>query len=1092
MKSYLSLVPISAKVHKRQSRMTRICIILAVFLVTSIFSMVEMWTKAETTAMRHNHGDWHIALQNIQDNEAEQIRKDNDVAFSSWYDSINANAEQDYYIGGKNAVIYGIEEAYSTNIMNYPTEGNYPQNEKEVVLSADAKELFGVKVGDSITLNTHAGDLGYTITGFYQDDSEFNSMVNGICVYVNRDTFNHIRSLNGETSASQFYIRFQNENRLKKTIADFKLKYNLTDENVKENMAVLSMLGASSNDSINQLYPLAAICFVIILISGVFMISSCMNSTVAQRTKFFGMMRCIGASKKQIIHFVRLEALNWCKTAIPIGCILGTITCWILCAILRFLVKGEWADMPLFSVSVTGILCGAVVGIVTVFIAAHSPAKQAAKVSPVAAVSGNTGTSKHGGCAAKSGVFKIETSLGIHHATEAKKNLFLITGSFALTIALFLSFAACLDLVHKLLPSVSDFTPDIVISSEDETNSVDRNLAEDISEIPGVKSVFGTKLHVAYPVEINGNAGTVDLFSYDESMLDSFKKSVMSGDLSKVYGNSGYALAIYNQDNRLNVGDKIKIGDTEIEIACIASEGVGSVSGAATMVCSEETYTQLTGEQDYALVSVVLEKNISETEVSKIRNLSSDYVFADNRAENSDVNGSYWVFRLAAYGFLAIISFITILNIMNSISMSVSARIKQYGAMRAVGMGNRQITKMITAEAITYAACGTIIGFVLGLAAGFGIPIAQAFGAREEKRMLQTIMNAFYLCIFFSIVLTVLTHFTTETLLQWMQTPANIFKQSYDYISIIFYGLTCTIAYNFLASVSRALGDSKTPLIFLIISSVLNVVLDLSMIINFHMGVRGAALATVIAQGISAVLCFIYMAKKYPNLRFDHHARSISFPIIKKLINIAVPMALQYSITAVGAVILQSAVNTLGSAKVAAIAAAQKLSMFFTQPMDMMGSTMATFSGQNLGAGKIERIFKGIKESMLLVIGYGIVACIFMIFFGKYLSLLFVAGNETSVINDAQQFLICNSIFYFVLGILFVSRNTIQGLGKSALTMLAGGAELVARAFVAFALVGKFGYNAICFANPIAWFAAIIILIPTLVILMNKLKKEHS
>ena len=225
MKSYLSLVPISAKVHKRQSRMTRICIILAVFLVTSIFSMVEMWTKAETTAMRHNHGDWHIALQNIQDNEAEQIRKDNDVAFSSWYDSINANAEQDYYIGGKNAVIYGIEEAYSTNIMNYPTEGNYPQNEKEVVLSADAKELFGVKVGDSITLNTHAGDLGYTITGFYQDDSEFNSMVNGICVYVNRDTFNHIRSLNGETSASQFYIRFQNENRLKKTIADFKLKY---------------------------------------------------------------------------------------------------------------------------------------------------------------------------------------------------------------------------------------------------------------------------------------------------------------------------------------------------------------------------------------------------------------------------------------------------------------------------------------------------------------------------------------------------------------------------------------------------------------------------------------------------------------------------------------------------------------------------------------------------------------------------------------------------------------------------------------------------------------------------------------------------
>ena len=384
-----------------------------------------------------------------------------------------------------------------------------------------------------------------------------------------------------------------------------------------------------------------------------------------------------------------------------------------------------------------------------------------------------------------------------------------------------------------------------------------------------------------------------------------------------------------------------------------------------------------------------------------------------------------------------------------------------------------------------------VIGFVLGLTQGFGIPIAQAFGAKENKRMLQTIMNAFYLCVFFSIVLTLLTYFTTNILLTWMQTPRDIFQQSYNYISIIFYGLTCTIAYNFLASVSRALGDSKTPLLFLVISSVLNVVLDLVMIINFKMGVQGAALATIVSQGVSAVLCFIYMAKKYPDLRFDQHARKINKNIIMKLNNIAVPMALQYSITAIGAVILQSAVNTLGSAKVAAIAAAQKLSMFFTQPMDMMGATMATFSSQNLGAKKIDRIFKGIKESMLLVIGYGIIACLFMIFFGKYLSLLFVSGNEINVINDAQQFLTYNSIFYFVLGILFVSRNTIQGLGKSALTMLAGAAELIARSAVAFLLVGPFGYNAICLANPIAWLAAIIILIPTLIILMKNLKKNN-
>ncbi len=222
-------------------------------------------------------------------------------------------------------------------------------------------------------------------------------------------------------------------------------------------------------------------------------------------------------------------------------------------------------------------------------------------------------------------------------------------------------------------------------------------------------------LNMEYPVEINGNVGTIDMFSYGEVMLDSFQKSAISGDFSKVYGDSGYALAIYNQDNRLDVGDKIKIGDEEIESACVVSEGVGSVSGAATVVCSEETYIRLTGEQNYAMVSVVLEKDVSEASVSKIYDLADGNLINDSRKENSEINGSYWVFRLAAYGFLAIISFITVLNIMNSISMGVSAKIRQYGAMRAVGMESRQVTKMIAAEAATYAACGTILGILLGL-----------------------------------------------------------------------------------------------------------------------------------------------------------------------------------------------------------------------------------------------------------------------------------------------------------------------------------------------------------------------------------------
>ena len=532
MKSYLSLIPISAKVHRRQSRMTRICIILAVFLVTAIFSMLEMWTEGQTTAMRHNHGNWHIALQNVPEDKAEQICGNANVGVSSWYDVINIDADQGYYINGKNAVLYGTEEAYVADIMNYPTEGAYPQSGKEVALSADAKELFGIRVGDKITLNTPAGVLEYTVSGFYEDDTEFNDIIGGCCVFMNRKTFDEIRRLNGVESESQFYIRFQNENGLKKTIADMMQQYNLTAENVKENTAVLGMLGASSNESVNELYPLAAACFVIILIAGVFMISSCMNSNVAQRTKFFGMMRCIGASKQQIIRFVRLEALNWCKTAIPIGCALGTVTCWILCAILRFFVKGEWVDMPLFAVSINGILCGALVGVITVFIAAHSPAKQAAMVSPAAAVSGNADMSKNVNHAAKTRFLKVETSLGIHHATGTKKNLFLMTGSFALMIVLFLAFSACLDFVHKLLPSVtSKFTPDITIASQDDTNSLDGNLPDKIAEIEGVESAFGMMTRTAFSVEVNGNETEIDLFSHDKTLLDTFKKSVISGDI---------------------------------------------------------------------------------------------------------------------------------------------------------------------------------------------------------------------------------------------------------------------------------------------------------------------------------------------------------------------------------------------------------------------------------------------------------------------------------------------------------------------------------------------------------------------------------
>ncbi|MDO4174686.1 MAG: FtsX-like permease family protein [Eubacteriales bacterium] len=715
MKSYLSLVPISARVHRRQSRMTRICIILAVFLVTALFSITDMWLGSETDAMIAKHGNYHIVLQDVPQAEAEWIGGRSDVAVATWVGEINPDAQQEYNIEDRKAVLYGCEESYISNIRNYHTEGNFPQNDHEIMLSADAKKLFSIGVGDEMILHTPAGDVSYTVSGFCEDDTEFNSDIDGCCGYMDETAWEKLRSINGETETPNYYIQFTEDTNIQQVIANIKEQYGLTDENIDENTAVLGLLGASSNESVKNIYPLVMICFLLILASGVLMISGCINSNVAQRTNFFGMLRCIGASKKQIMRYVRLEALNWCITAIPMGCLLGVVVSWILAAILRFVVKGEWAYMPLFAVSVVGIVCGVAIGIVTVFIAAHAPAKRAAKVSPVAAVSGNTETVKHERHAAGTRFFRIETSLGIHHAVSARKNLILISGSFALTIILLLIFSACLDVTRRLVPSTSDFTPDITISSPENTNSIGKKLAVQIDELPGVEHAFGTMYNIACPAKINGTEQAIDLVSYEDFMLNSSEKSVASGDLSKIYGDSHYAMAIFSQDSHLDVGDRIQIGDEELEIACVVSEGIGTISNSPTVVCSEETFTRVTGEQSYLMVNVILAKDATETTVNEIHSLIGENTFLDRRQENSESYGSYWVLRLAAYGFLAIISLITVLNIMNSISMSVTARIKQYGAMRAVGMEHAQVTRMITAEAVTYAVCGLAVGTAFGL-----------------------------------------------------------------------------------------------------------------------------------------------------------------------------------------------------------------------------------------------------------------------------------------------------------------------------------------------------------------------------------------
>lgn len=485
----------------------------------------------------------------------------------------------------------------------------------------------------------------------------------------------------------------------------------------------LALQALSSSTAVQTLFATSVVLFILILIAGVLMISSSINSNVAQRTRFFGMMRCIGMSRQQIIRFVRLEALNWCKTAIPLGVMLGIVITWGLCAALRFLVGEEFSNIPLFGISLIGIISGIIVGVVTVLIAARTPARRAAKVSPITAISGNTESTNTICCAVNNRFLNIETSLGVHHAISVKKNLILMTSSFALSIILFLSFSVFIDLVGYIMPQSSN-TSDINIYSKDSSNSVDSALIDKISELNGVERVFGRRSYLDVSGKINnGNfmSGAIDIISYDDFDLDCLikDKDIKRGsDISKVYGNSNYVLTIWDENSPVKIGDKVWVCNEELEIAGFLKYNPfsedGSTNGNITLITSNETFTRLTGISDYSLILIQTIKTATDKDVSEIRNiLPKNCEFIDKRDQST--TGTYMAFILLIYGFLSIIALVTVLNIMNSISMSVSARIKQYGAMRAVGMDEHQLTKMIAAEAFTYALSGCVVGCVFGL-----------------------------------------------------------------------------------------------------------------------------------------------------------------------------------------------------------------------------------------------------------------------------------------------------------------------------------------------------------------------------------------
>ena len=380
-----------------------------------------------------------------------------------------------------------------------------------------------------------------------------------------------------------------------------------------------------------------------------------------------------------------------------------------------------------------------------------------------------------------------------------------------------------------------------------------------------------------------------------------------------------------------------------------------------------------------------------------------------------------------------------------------------------------------------------IIGFCLGVCSGFAIPVAQKFGEKNMKALRRFVANSGWLAAIFAVVMTFAVCIFCRDILVLMQTPEDIIEGAYSYIFVIFLGIPATYLYNLLSCTIRSLGDSTTPLIFLVFSSVVNVLLDLFTILVLDMGVAGAGWATITAQAVSGILCLIYMRRKFTILKMDEEEWKPDRHYMKILCNMGIPMGLQYSITAIGSVILQTSVNSLGSMAVASVTAGSKISMFFCCPFDALGSTMATYGGQNVGARKLDRIDKGLKAGTLIGCIYAVAAFAVLLFMGQWVALMFVDPGETEILKNTQLFLIANSLFFIPLLGVNVVRFMIQGLGYPRLAILAGVCEMAARSFVGFCLVPLFGYLAVCIANPVAWIAADLFLIPAYRYVMKSL-----
>jgi putative ABC transport system permease protein len=468
------------------------------------------------------------------------------------------------------------------------------------------------------------------------------------------------------------------------------------------------------------LYLTAFVLFILVTMAGVFMIAGSFNMSVMERTQFFGLLRCLGASKKQIKRYIRLEGFLYSLKGIPIGLALGCVLTWSCAFMLNMIDLGDkMPTIPLFRFSLIGVGAGIIIGFLVVMLASRAPAKKAAEVSPQAAATGNL--AQGGNQFFGKGIgsrFRIDTAMGIHHAFASKKNMLLTAGSFALSVILFLSFTVLIDFMHKAVIPLRPYAPDISVSSTEDSELINHSLKDELQTLPGIRNLYG-RMVSSYPQLNDANEEeSAVLISYDEIQFDWADEMLLKGSTERARNGNGILIDYKKaEESGLRVGENVSLiidgENLSFPIAGIlAHTPFDARNGEWIVTCSEATFTNLTGIRDYTIIDMKVDADIS----AQVRNIiPADMQLRDRQQSNREARAAYYTMAVFVYGFLLVIALVAFINILNMVSAGVSNRMGNYGVMRAVGMSGRQLKTIISAEAAVYAITGCIAGSSIGL-----------------------------------------------------------------------------------------------------------------------------------------------------------------------------------------------------------------------------------------------------------------------------------------------------------------------------------------------------------------------------------------